>query len=68
MTDCEIWRIEVRDLAAPLRPVRIEWQVERHFWIVMLMSIVRLESCKLGEMRREVLAAVTVIILVRRLD
>ena len=53
---------------ALIRLARIDWQVERHFWIVMLMSILKLASWVLGEMRREVLAAVTVIILVRRLD
>ena len=48
MTDCETWRIEVRYLAAPLRPTRIELQVDYHFCIVTLRSILRVESWMVG--------------------
>ena len=46
----------------------IEWQVERPFWIVMLRSIVRVESWMLGDIREEELVAGKVIIVGRRID
>ena len=44
MTDYNTWRREVRELAMPLRPEMIEWQVDQKFLIVTLSSIVRVES------------------------
>ena len=48
MTDCETWRIEVRDLVAPLRPEMIELQVDYHFYIVTLRYILRVEAWMVG--------------------
>ena len=62
MTDCDSWGIEVREPAEPLRPVRIEWQMEHQFWSVMLRSIVRVASWMVGEMNKEGLVAGAVII------
>ena len=55
-------------MAAPIRSVRIEWQVEHHFCIVTLRSIVRVASWMVGEMSKEGLVAGIVIIVGRRLD
>ena len=59
---------EVRELAAPLRPERIEWQVEHTLWIVTLRFIVRVTSCMVGKMRKEGLLAGTIIIVGMRID
>ena len=67
MADCETCRREVRDLAAPLRPTRIEWKVEHHLWIVTLRLIVGVASWMFSEIRKEVLVAGTVPIVGRRL-
>ena len=50
MKYCETWRREVIELAAPLRPVIIELQVEHYLWIVTLRLIVRVSSWMVGEM------------------
>ena len=57
-----------RYIDAPLGTARIECQVDQHFWIVTLRSIVRVASCIVGDMRKEGLVAGTVIIVGRRLD
>ena len=68
MTEYNKWRREVRELAAPLSPVRIEWQMEHHFWIVTLRLIVRMASWVVGKMSKDGLVSVTVIIVGRILD
>ena len=66
--DCETWKRDFRELVAPFSLVRIECQVEHHLCIVILRSIVRVASWVVGEMRKEGLISVTVIILRRKLD
>ena len=48
--------------------MRIEWQVEHHFWIVTSRSIVGLTSWMVDEMRKEFLVTCTVIIVGGILD
>ena len=55
-------------MAAPLRPVIIEWQVGHHFFVVMLRSIVRVVYWMVGEMSSQGLVAVIVIKVGRILD
>ena len=55
-------------MTAPLRPTRIECQVEHHFWIVTLRSIVRVVYWMVGEIRKERLVAGKVIIVGSILD
>ena len=55
-------------MAELIRPERIEWQVDNHFWILTLRLIVRVASWMVGEMRKEGLVPGTVIIVERRLD
>ena len=47
--------------------MRIEWQLEHHFWIVTFISMLRIASYIFGDMRKEGLVSVTVTILGRRL-
>ena len=54
-------------MTAPLRPTRIECQVEHHFWIVTLRSIFRVAYWMVGETRKEGLVSGTVIKVGRRL-
>ena len=45
--------------------MRIEWQLEHHFWIVTFISMLRIASYIFGDMRKEGLVSVTVIIVGR---
>ena len=55
-------------MAAPIRLVRIEWQVEHRFWIVLLRLIVRVVSWIFGDIRKEGSVLGTVIIVGGILD